>query len=126
MTVQDTLPVHILVVDDDPLVAALLADVLADDGWVVDLAKNGREALEKIAGRSYNLIMSDLRMPELDGMALYQELRKRHPTLLERFVFVSGSTEMPEYTSFLGKTHVPVLNKPFDIEALLQLVHRMV
>lgn len=118
-------PVHILVVDDDPLVATLMADVLADEGCVVDVAKNGREALEKIAVRSYNLIVSDLRMPELDGVALYQELRVSYPALLERFVIVSGSTALPEYTNFLAETHVPVLNKPFDIEALLRLVRRM-
>ena len=90
----------ILVVDDQPLVAALIADLLALEGYEVETAKNGREALEKIAGRSYDLILSDLQMPELDGVGLYHELERQRPSLLPRLAFVSGSTEVPEYASF--------------------------
>ena len=59
----------ILVIDDEPLVAAVIADTLMVIGYEVETAKNGREALEKIATCSYDLILSDLRMPELDGVA---------------------------------------------------------
>ena len=90
----------ILVVDDQPLVAALIADLLALEGYEVETAKNGREALEKIAGRSYDLILSDLQMPELDGVGFYHELERQRPSLLPRLAFVSGSTEVPEYASF--------------------------
>jgi CheY-like chemotaxis protein len=68
----------ILVVDDEPLVAAVLADTLMVIGYEVETAKNGREALEKIAARSYDLIVSDLRMPELDGMDLITSLNGTH------------------------------------------------
>ena len=60
----------ILVVEDEPLVAALIADALELEGYEVETAKNGREALEKIAARSYDAILSDLRMPELDGVEI--------------------------------------------------------
>src|SRR6266566_2829293 len=82
------------------LVVALIADLLALEGYEVETAKNGREALEKIAGRSYDLILSDLQMPELDGVGLYHELERQRPSLLPRLAFVSGSTEVPEYARF--------------------------
>lgn len=115
----------ILVVDDEPLVAGLMADTLALEGYEVDTAGNGREALEKIAARSYDLIVSDLRMPELDGMALYRELERRWPQLVGRVVFVTGTTQPPEYASFLEETAVSVLSKPFHVEELRRLVERV-
>ena len=124
MFTAETRRALILVVDDEPLVAGLMADVLVTEGHEVDMAKNGREALEKIAARSYDLIVSDLRMPELDGVGLYRELERRRPTLLGRLLFVSGTTEPPEYASFLEATHAPVLSKPFRLEDLRRFVQR--
>jgi CheY-like chemotaxis protein len=124
MSTAETHRALILVVDDEPLVAGLMADVLVAEGHEVDIAKNGREALEKIAAHSYDLIVSDLRMPELDGVGLYRELERIRPTLLGRLLFVSGTTEPPEYASFLEATHAPVLSKPFRLEDLRRFVQR--
>jgi len=116
---------HILVIDDEPLVAALMADILGLEGYEVDTAKNGREGVEKIAARSYDVILSDLRMPELDGVGLYRELEQQHPHLLPRLAFVSGTTEPPEYASFLERTGATVLGKPFGITEVHRLVQRI-
>ena len=116
---------HILVIDDEPLVAALIADALGLEGYEVETAKNGREALEKIAARSYDAILSDLRMPELDGVGLYRELEQQHGSLLLRLAFVSGTTEPPEYASFLEETGAPMLSKPFAVADLHRLVQRL-
>jgi CheY-like chemotaxis protein len=116
---------HILVIDDEPLVAALLADILGLEGYEVDTAKNGREGVEKIAARSYDVILSDLRMPELDGVGLYRELEQQHPHLLPRLAFVSGTTEPPEYASFLERTGATVLGKPFGVTDVHRLVQRI-
>ena len=115
----------ILVVDDEPLVVAAIADTLGLEGYEVEMAKNGREALKKIAARSYDLILCDLLMPELDGVGLYRELERQQPSLLQRLAFVSGSTEVPEYASFCERTAVPLLGKPFGIADLHRLVHRL-
>ncbi len=116
----------ILVVDDEPLVAALMADALElVEGYEIETAKNGREALEKIAARSYDAILSDLRMPELDGVGLYRELEQQHQSLLLRLAFVSGTTEPPEYASFLERTGATVLSKPFAVADLHRLVQRL-
>ena len=116
---------HILVIDDEPLVAALMADILELEGYEVDTAKNGREGVEKIAARSYDVILSDLRMPELDGVGLYRELEQQHPHLLPRLAFVSGTTEPPEYASFLERTGATVLGKPFGVTDVHRLVQRI-
>ena len=115
----------ILVVEDEPLVAALIADALELEGYEVETAKNGREALGKIAARSYDAILSDLRMPELDGVGLYRELEQRHESLLLRLAFVSGTTEPPEYARFLEQTGATVLSKPFAVADLHRLVQRL-
>jgi CheY-like chemotaxis protein len=125
LSTPDACRVWILVVDDEPLVAALMADSLAMEGYEVETAKNGREALEKIAARSYDVILSDLRMPELDGVYLYRELEQHHQGLLPRLAFVSGTTEPPEYASFLERTGATVLSKPFALADLHRLVQRL-
>jgi len=118
-------PACILVVDDEPLVVALLADFLRLEGYEVETAKNGRDALAKIEARSYDLVLSDLRMPELDGVGLYRELEQQHPSVLRRLAFVSGTTEPPEYASFLERTGATVLGKPFALANLQRLVQRL-
>ena len=125
LSTTDACHACILVVDDEPLVAALIADALGLEGYEVETAKNGREALEKIAARSYDAILSDLRMPELDGVGLYRELEQQHESLLLRLAFVSGTTEPPEYASFLEETGAPVLSKPFAVADLHRLVQRL-
>ena len=121
----DARRICILVVDDEPLVAAIMADIQELEGYEVETAKNGREALEKIAARSYDLILSDLQMPELDGVGLYHELERQQPSLLPRLAFVSGSTEVPEYASFCEQTAVTLLGKPFGVADLHRLVRRL-
>ena len=125
MPTPNSRPACILVVDNEPLVVALLADFLRLEGYEVETAKNGRDALAKIEARSYDLVLSDLRMPELDGVGLYRELEQQHPSVLRRLAFVSGTTEPPEYASFLERTGATVLGKPFALANLQGLVQRL-
>jgi len=116
---------RILVVDDEPAIAQLVADVLETEGYEVETAANGLVALEKLEARDYDLILSDLRMPHLDGIGLYREIERRWPTRLARMLFFSGSTTMPEYESFLAETAVPILLKPFALVDLQQVTRQM-
>lgn len=111
----------ILVVDDEPIIAQLITDVLAGDGYDVDTASDGLVALECIGRRAYDLILSDLRMPELDGPGLYRELERRRPDLLARIAFVTGSAQTGNMEQFLEKTGVPILYKPFHVDQLTKL-----
>ena len=116
----------ILVVDDETDVAAVLAEMLSADGHEVETAANGAVALEKLRGRVYDLVLSDLRMPELDGPGLYREVERRHPRLGRRFVFLTGDTLSPEITTFLEDTQAVSLNKPFAVEEVRRAVERAV
>jgi CheY-like chemotaxis protein len=83
---------RILVVDDEPGIAATLAEILETEGAVVDVAHDGTEALTLLGRASYDAIFSDLRMPGMDGPALYREIVRRHPQLAARVAFVTGDT----------------------------------
>ena len=114
----------ILVVDDEPAVAALLAEALSRDGYKVDLAANGAVALRMLGARDYDLIMSDSGMPVLSGPELYREVERREPRLTRRFVFVTGDTLNPRTQAFLAKTGAPRLEKPFTVESIKRVVRR--
>jgi DNA-binding NtrC family response regulator len=115
---------RILVVDDEPGIAGVLAEVLQLDGHVVETVGNGEEALRKLAVGAYELILSDIRMPDLDGPTLYREVGRRHPDLLRRFIFLTGDVMSPETSQFLSQTAVPSLSKPFTLEMVRQVVQR--
>ena len=112
---------HILVVEDEPIIAGLIGDMLMADGHDVDTVSTGRAALEKLAVGTYDLIVSDLRMPVLDGKGLYRELEKRHPEMIRRIVYVTGSALDPGNEEFLTATRVPWIAKPFTITELHKL-----
>lgn len=112
---------RILVVDDEGPLATLIAEVLSSDGHRVDTAPNGLAALARVEHNDYDLILSDLRMPELDGPGLYRELERRRPELLSRIAFVTGSAHSANMEQFLERTGVPILYKPFRVEQLSKL-----
>ena len=104
-----------LLVEDEPVVGELLAEFLELEGYEVDRARDGREALELVRGHVYALIVSDVRMPDLDGLALYYELRVVSPELARRMVFVTGDITDAETRRFLDETCLRYLEKPFTI-----------
>jgi CheY-like chemotaxis protein len=113
----------ILIVDDEAGIMSALAYLLGRDGYVVNTASNGRLALEKLEERVYDLILCDLRMPELDGPGLYRELEQRAPDLLKRVIFLTGDTLSSETRLFLEKVDMPYLSKPFravDVRRVVQ------
>jgi len=116
---------HILVVDDDPLVTQLIVDTLTREGYRLDSAPNGVAALEKIQHQRYDLILSDLHMPQLNGAGLYLALTQRLDRLSEKIIFVTGSAGSSELHRFLKETGLPVLRKPFTLVELQQLVRQV-
>lgn len=94
----------------------MLAELLAAEGHRVDTAEDGQAALERVEQTAYDLIVSDLRMPRLDGPGLYREVARRRPELAKRFVFTTGDTLSPEMRQFLQEVALPQLPKPFDAE----------
>ena len=116
---------RILVVDDERLVLQLLGEMLGADHHTVDTVADGTQALEQLRRASYDLILSDVRMPYLDGPGLYRALERRRPELCRRFVLMTGDVLSAEIQTFLEQTGVPGLSKPFDrseVRRVIQLV----
>jgi CheY-like chemotaxis protein len=115
----------ILVVDDDPDSAHLLVDLLREDGHHVDLATTGRSALARVRASSFDIIVSDVRMPELDGPGLYHQLALSRPGLEQRILFVTGDAINPATRDFLEATGVPSLQKPFTVDELRRAIEQL-
>ena len=117
-----TRPRLILVVEDESSLRELIANILLLDHHEVDTVRDGAEALYRIEQRAYDLIISDLQMPNLDGPGLYTALRKRFGEALPRVIFVTGHAEADKFVPFLAETGDPVLTKPFSVDDLRTLV----
>jgi signal transduction histidine kinase len=115
-------PRRILVVDDEESIRLLLNDVLTLDGYEAELAATGIEAMEKLLAGSYDVIISDIKMPGMDGATLYRELAARSPAMAARLIFITGDTVSPDTRAFLGTTTAPVLTKPFRMVVLREAI----
>jgi two-component system NtrC family sensor kinase len=107
---------RVLVVDDEPAVLDVLTAMLRADGHEVDSAPGGKEALVKIEAGPWDAILSDVKMPGLDGSSLYREVTRRYPSLKTRFIFVTGNILDPATLRFLEDTGAPSFSKPFGLE----------
>jgi CheY-like chemotaxis protein len=114
----------ILVIDDEPGITTALAYLLRRDGHMVETAANGRLGLAKLHKRVYDLILCDLRMPELDGPGFYHELERHYPHLLKQVIFLTGDTLSPEARDFLAGVSVARLSKPFRAAEVRQAVQQ--
>lgn len=114
---------RILVVDDDGLLREMLSASLSDRDHAVDTAGDGLEALALLDRHHYDVILSDLRMPGLDGPALYEALRTmRRPTTMPRVIFMTGNAGGETYSTFLRGNTEPILEKPFSLDVVRRLV----
>lgn len=115
---------HALVIDDEAEIAVLVAEALQRHGYRCDIAASGREGQALIAARggAYDAVICDLRMPDLDGPALFRWIGIHHPTLVERILFVTGDALGPAAGRFLAGSRRPVLEKPFRPAEVAQLI----
>jgi len=113
---------HILLVDDDQLIANALAHVLRAAGYHTDVAGDGLQALHKVAAADYDLILCDVRMPVMDGEAFYGELCAARPGLARRIVFCTADMDNPQTRHFVLTSGAPYIEKPFRMRAVLQLL----
>jgi CheY-like chemotaxis protein len=116
--------VKVLVVDDDPTIRQLCADVLTDEGYAVDTASNGQEALTRLERNGIKVALIDIMMPVMDGMQLCRILRSREETRHLPIIVMSAATNLAnKATEALANG---VLVKPFEIDKLLSCVEQLV
>jgi two-component system NtrC family sensor kinase len=104
---------RVLVVDDEAEVSGLMRDVLEQAAFDVAEAESGAVALELLDAARFDAIVSDLRMPDMDGVALWNAVRKKHPALASRVVFVTGDTLSAAAAEFMRRTGCVCVDKPF-------------
>jgi len=116
---------RILAIDDEAVLLDLLVDALGREGHRVDTAGSAREALQKIEGDPYDILVCDLKMPEMDGRQLYEILQGRRPEMIERIIFASGDTIHPDTRRFIERSGRPCIDKPFKLETLSGVIARL-
>ena len=118
-------PATILVIDDEPSVIRALAGLLRRDDYRVRTASNGRYALAQLQEQPYDVIVCDLRMPELDGPAFYAILTRQYPALRQRVIFLTGDTGSEDTRTFLTQCGRPWLRKPSAITTIRHAIQQV-
>jgi signal transduction histidine kinase/ActR/RegA family two-component response regulator len=109
---------RVLVVDDEPRLRRLLVEVLRGGGHDVEEAATGQEALSRLQNGTYDCVIMDLRLPDVDGRTIWQWLVEHKPALALKLAFMTGDTMSAETERFLAETARPVLTKPFPIDRI--------
>mgnify|MGYP003501426912 FL=1 len=109
----------VLVVDDDKMIGEVCAEALAYEGYDVTVASGGWDALGLINGREWDLIVTDINMPGLDGIDFYRAATSCAPALKGKFVFMTGNPASARTVEEMGYR---VVIKPFKVKDLLEAV----
>ncbi|HEX2010016.1 MAG TPA: ATP-binding protein [Roseateles sp.] len=118
-------PLRLLVVDDEAELAEVMRETLEGAGYEVATAENGAVGLALLMEARFDAIVSDLRMPEVDGAELWRAVRALQPPLAARMLFVTGDILSPAAEEFLRECACAALEKPFQPHDLLAAVRRL-
>ena len=111
----------LLIVEDEAALASAMAEAFGDAGYLVDCAGDGEEAMARLDGGHYDSIISDLKMPRMDGIELLGALRAQHPEMAGRIMFVTGDVIGTDAERFLADSRCRWLAKPFRLSELLRI-----
>jgi len=114
---------NILLVDDEPDLLLSLGHVLRDEGHAVDVAQDGETAIGRLTSRPFDLVVSDVRLPKIDGLTLLRRIRRDFPTTEVLLMTAYGS--IGEAAIAVHDSAVDYLRKPFDVNHLVTVVERI-
>lgn len=117
--------IRLLAVDDEEIIGYLFQRIGANLGIQVDWVTSGEKALQMMQKKHYDVILSDYRLPEMNGESFYNEIHDRDPHMLRRLIFVTGDSLNSRMIHFFKNKHIPYLTKPFDLELLQALIAKM-
>ena len=110
----------ILIVDDDETIRSTMKAILEDEGYIVDSAANGKEAIKKTQEQSYNLALLDIRLPDMEGVELLKLMKEPIPRM--RKIMVTGFPSLQNAVEAVNKNADAYLIKPVDVDKLLATV----
>ena len=116
---------RVLIIEDEPQILDTLREILIRQGHRVDTAVDGWQGLEMALKHDYNVVLSDIRMPNLDGLGLYRVLQQKRPKMINKLAFITGDTLAAEIHSFIADTRLPYLEKPFLPDDVLRLLSQI-
>lgn len=125
MTRAENIRKKILLVEDEPVIGRLFKRILNAEGFDVDFVQDGRIAIETVNNNHYDLCISDIRLPGINGIQLYEQLKANHPQLSLKVIFITGDTMNANIQLFLQESGMPWLVKPFNPEELVTIVRRL-
>jgi len=114
--------VRILVVDDDESIRKTIAAILDEEGYIVDTAENGKEAIEKSNANFYNLALIDIRLPDMEGTRLIAEMKETTPKMIK--IIVTGYPSLQNAITAVNRGADGYLLKPVNIDGLLETIKR--
>ncbi len=120
----DTGP-HVLLIDDDEDILKVVGKALSSFNWDVETAASARDAAMLLTRTDYDVIISDIRMPNFDGTQLFEFLDRHLPEYKAKVIFLTGDTGTASTMEFLQHTGAPYLSKPVDLNALVELVRKV-
>jgi len=109
-----------LVIDDEESVRKSLALVLKDEGYAVDVAENGEEAIKKSKANFYNLALVDIRLPDIDGISLLPQLRETVPKMVK--IIITGYPSLDNSIEAVNRGADGYIVKPYSMENLLRTI----
>jgi CheY-like chemotaxis protein len=115
-----------LLIDDDSQMIDVLSKYFAIEGCYTEKALDGKLALEKINSTSFDFILCDVKMPGMDGVTFYQQLKGTGSPYLEKVIFITGDTVDHEIQEFLKSISNPLLDKPFGLDDLKEAIRRLI
>jgi len=111
---------RILVVDDDESIRKTLAAILEDQGYIVDTAENGREAIEKSSAQFFNLALVDIRLPDIEGTKLLTAMKETTPPMVK--IIITGYPSLQNAMEAVNKGADAYVLKPFKIDNVLSTI----
>jgi len=116
----------ILVVDDEEIVSTFLKDMLTQAGHSVEIVNNATDALKDMARDEFDVVLLDIKMPDMSGIELYKEAVKSNPDIAHKVIFITGDVMGKGTGSFLKKEKLPYITKPIDIKKLKQSINSII
>jgi PAS domain S-box-containing protein len=116
---------RVLIIEDEAEIADMLSEILRAQGHRTHVAANGRDGLDCALAEDFDIVLSDIRLPHMDGLDMYRALQRQRPRLVPRVAFITGDTLSPDIQSFLAETGAACLEKPFLPGDVLRLMARL-
>src|SRR3989344_3832247 len=123
--VSENASLMLLIIDDERSIREAFSETLSEEGFLVETAANGQEALDKLEKVKFSLIITDMKMPGISGIELYETILKRHPRLKGRVIIMTGDVISADTKDFFRNADCHYMLKPFNVKELIKLARKL-